>query len=119
MGVVTNHAEKSIRGKLTNRGKTCIFVGYSDKNAGNVYRMFNPTTGRILLSRDIIWLDKTYGQYHNLKPGKIHYVTSNQEEVEDTESTNGNDTYGNQSDNDELPPPPTTPEQQTGRETTS
>jgi len=41
-GVVHNAGQ--IKNKLDNHGETCIFVGYANDHAGNVYRMFNPTT---------------------------------------------------------------------------
>jgi len=38
-----------------------IFVGYADKHAGNVYRFINPNTNKIILSRDVKWLERKYG----------------------------------------------------------
>ena len=45
--------------KLSNKGLKAIFVGYADKHAGNVYRFVNPSTNRIILSRDVKWLSKS------------------------------------------------------------
>jgi len=53
-GVV--HDAKTIKNKLDNRGEMCIFVGYADNHAGNVYRMFNPQTKRIWVTRDVRWI---------------------------------------------------------------
>jgi len=53
-GVV--HNAKTIKNKLDNHGETCIFVGYADDHAGNVYRMFNPQTKQIWVTRDIRWI---------------------------------------------------------------
>ena len=39
------------------RGKTGIFVGYADDHAGNIYRLINIQTKKIILSRDIQWLN--------------------------------------------------------------
>ena len=44
--------------KLTNKGKLCIFVGYSPQHAGDCYRMFDPVTKRIHTTRDIKWLNR-------------------------------------------------------------
>jgi len=48
--------------KLSDRGMKAIFVGYADKHAGNVYRFINPNTNKIILSRDVKWLERKYGE---------------------------------------------------------
>jgi hypothetical protein len=53
-----------IQTKLTNQG-TCIFVGYMEHYSRDVCRMLNLTTNSIINSRDIIWLNKTYGEWNN------------------------------------------------------
>jgi hypothetical protein len=40
------------RGKVLDRGVTMMFVGYSRENPANCYKMFNPTTSRLTLTRD-------------------------------------------------------------------
>jgi len=50
------HDAKTIKNKLDNRGETCIFVGYADDHAGNIYRMFNLQTKRIWVTRDVRWI---------------------------------------------------------------
>jgi len=35
------HDAQMIKNKLDNRRETCIFMGYADDHAGNVYCMFN------------------------------------------------------------------------------
>ena len=54
--------------KLSDKGLKAIFVGYANKHAGNVYRFVNPNTNRIILSRDVKWLSKRYGEEKNVKP---------------------------------------------------
>jgi len=44
--------------KLTDKGMKAIFVGYAEKHAGNVYRFINPSTNKIVLSRDVKWLER-------------------------------------------------------------
>ena len=46
-------------------------MGYADKHAGNVYHFVNPNTNRIILSRDVKWLSKRYGEEKNLKPSFV------------------------------------------------
>ena len=43
-------------------------MGYADKHAGNVYCFVNPNTNWIILSRDVKWLSKRYGEEKNVKP---------------------------------------------------
>lgn len=55
-GIVTLHPGKTIKAKLDDRGIECIFVGYATNHAGNVYRMLNPRTNKVLITRDVRWL---------------------------------------------------------------
>ena len=57
MAVVAIHEGKKMRSKLDNRGKTCMFVGYAEDHAGDVYRFLNIHTKRIIMSRDVRWLN--------------------------------------------------------------
>ena len=63
MAVVTIHEGKKMRSKLDNRGKTCMFVGYAEDHAGDVYRFLNIHTKRIIMSRDVRWLNITWRHY--------------------------------------------------------
>ena len=79
MGVVADR--KKIQGKLEDRGKVCMFVGYPSNHACDVYKMFNLQTMRVLKSRDIIWLKKSYGDWGK----KVQFAeedTSDEEELE-------------------------------------
>jgi hypothetical protein len=61
VGVVTT--KERIQAKLSNRGTTCMFVGYTEHHSRDVYRMLNLTTNSIINFRDIIWLNKTYREW--------------------------------------------------------
>ena len=95
MGVVTT--KNNIQGKLEDRGKVCMFVGYPPSHACDVYKMFNLETKRIILSRDITWLKKTYGEW-NLKGQAVENTI--EDEDSDLESTKtekesaGEEVYG-------------------------
>jgi hypothetical protein len=65
VGVVTT--KEKIQANLTNRGTTCIFVGYTEHHSRDVYRMLNLTTNEIINSREIIWINKTYREWKNNK----------------------------------------------------
>ena len=79
--VITNHANKKVRSKLENRGTISVFVGYATNHAGDVYRMFNMATQKISMPRDVIWLDKLYGDYFKLKKGE-RTIVSNSDSVD-------------------------------------
>ena len=57
MVVVAIHEGKKMRSKVDNRGKTCMFVGYAEDHAGDVYRFLNIHTKSIIMSRDVRWLN--------------------------------------------------------------
>jgi hypothetical protein len=46
--------------KIADRGIPCMLVGYALDHAGDVYRMWNPKTGRVHVTRDIIWLRRMF-----------------------------------------------------------
>jgi len=60
--------------KLSNKGMKAIFVGYTEKHAGNMYRFINPSTNKIVLSRDVKWLVRKYCDEKNVKPSIISNV---------------------------------------------
>eukprot|EP00977_Amphora_coffeiformis_P000045 scaffold9_cov76-Amphora_coffeaeformis.AAC.1 len=43
-----------------------MMLGYSDIHSSKVYRMFNLETERVILTCDIIWLNKYWGIYKGL-----------------------------------------------------
>ena len=63
MAVIAIHEGKKMRSKLDDRGKTCMFVGYADDHIKDVYRFLNIHTRRMILSRDVRWLNIVWKQY--------------------------------------------------------
>lgn len=49
---------KRIKGKLDDRGFEAIMLGYADDHAGDCYRMYNPKTRHVLLTRDVTWMKR-------------------------------------------------------------
>ena len=72
--------------KLSDKGLKAIFVGYADKHAGNVYRFVNPNTNRIILSRDVKWLSKRYGEEKHMKPSLVMPTICNDISKDDEET---------------------------------
>ncbi len=46
--------------KVFNHRVTMMFIGYNQNNPDHCYRMFNPASGRVTLTRDIIWLGRMF-----------------------------------------------------------
>jgi hypothetical protein len=40
------------KGKVLDRGVTMMFVGYDNYHSGNCYKMYNPVTSRVVITRD-------------------------------------------------------------------
>ena len=57
MAVIAIHEGKKMRSKLDDRGKTCLFVGYADDHSRDTYRFLNIHTKRVIISRDVRWLN--------------------------------------------------------------
>ena len=49
-----------VKVKLEDRRKTWMFLGYVQDYTVGTYRILNMRTKFIVLSRDVIWLNKTY-----------------------------------------------------------
>ena len=67
MAVIAISDGKKMRSKLDTRGRTGIFVGSADDHAGNIYRFINIQTKKIILSRDIQWLNSFWMEYKKRK----------------------------------------------------
>ena len=67
MAVIAISDGKKMRSKLDTRGKTGICVGYADDHAGNIYRFINIQMKKIILSRDIQWLNSFWKEYKKRK----------------------------------------------------
>ena len=79
MGIVTT--KKKIQGKLKDRGTVCMFTGYPPNHACDVYRMLNLKTKHIFNSRDIVWLNKSFGEWDK-KDEEVNTEIDEQDEDE-------------------------------------
>ena len=55
------------RTKINPRGKISLFVGYSTQHAGDVYRLLNHKTSRVIHSRDVKWIGKMWAEFYKIK----------------------------------------------------
>lgn len=51
------HIPDKKRSKLHDKGEKCIFLGVSDQS--KAYKLYNPTTKRIIISRDVVFDEET------------------------------------------------------------
>jgi hypothetical protein len=42
--------------KVADLGVHCMFIAYADDHDGDIYRMWNPKTERVHITRDVIWM---------------------------------------------------------------
>ena len=61
MAIVKTGAE--LRNKLENRGIPALYLGHADKHSAEVGRFLKLTTRRVIRSRDVRWLNKTYWEW--------------------------------------------------------
>ena len=54
------HKQKGFNSKLDEKGSVGIFAGYAIEHGGDVYRMYDLTTQRVRINRDVMWL----GNFH-------------------------------------------------------
>jgi hypothetical protein len=55
--------KKAIQETLIDKGTVGLFVGYPEKHANDVYRIFNLKTKQVIKSRDLIWLNLNFGNW--------------------------------------------------------
>ena len=67
MCVVADTDNKVGRTKIDPRGKISLFVGYSTQHEGDVCRLLNPKTSRVIHSRDVKWIGKTWAELYKIK----------------------------------------------------
>jgi transposase InsO family protein len=66
IGIVHNHQGKTLRGKLEDRGRACLHLGRASDQPRDTYRFLNLQTLRVIHSRDVLWLNQSYGEWKGL-----------------------------------------------------
>jgi hypothetical protein len=74
MAIVARHSNKKIRIKLADQGNTVMFVGYPVLHEKDVYKFWNLATNKTLISRDVIWFNKTYSVHMDIT--KVNFMTN-------------------------------------------
>jgi hypothetical protein len=74
IGITYNN--QKIKGKLDNRGYPCMFIGYTEDHASNVYVFFNLNNQAIFMSGNVVWLHKLFHQHMKTKSALIPGCTA-------------------------------------------
>jgi hypothetical protein len=74
MAIVEYNARRTIRAKLENRGRACLFLGHAPNHADDTYCFLNLTTKKVIISRDVVWLAKCYGDWRGITSNVINVV---------------------------------------------
>ena len=67
MCVVADANSQVGRTKIDPRGKIRIFVGYNTQHAGDIYRLLDLKTSRVIHSREVKWIGKTWAEFYKIK----------------------------------------------------
>ena len=109
--IVTNR--KKIKAKLDDRGIPCIWLGYAKDHKAGTYCMYSTTTGKCILTRDVIFLRKTYAEFKQDKNklnsqtpnlSKIVEQNDNEQRIPDLISYYDSDSNSNDEDEDNDTP---------------
>jgi hypothetical protein len=65
IGIV--YTKPPIRNKFENHGSPCMFIGYAEDHTSNVFKFYNPKTYALILSRNVYWLNKSYGEFYKVR----------------------------------------------------
>jgi hypothetical protein len=81
LGIVTVQPGNTIKSKLQDRGIQGMFVGYAENHAGNVYRVMNLKTKRVMLTRDVKWINKFIVELDEPRKSNDIYEIDTEDEV--------------------------------------
>ena len=86
---------------MDEKSQKCVFLGYSDVTKG--YRLLDDKTNKLVVSRDVIFDEKTTWNWEDKKIENIAIIYSNQEEDDKDEDVSQG---GEIPDSDNEDPPP-------------
>ena len=100
---IATFKDKAHWAKLANQGTPSIWVGYA-KNHPTGYRIFNTKTKQIILTRDVTFLRKSYGEYSKVEKPVVlntsYEGSDDEEELEIVPVDNKNNDVNVVSDSD-------------------
>ena len=107
--------QTKVKSKLQERGKEANWIGYASDHATYTYRIFNPKTRKVILSRDVTFI----GQ--KVKQAKLQIIAMEKQDESDSDEeilnnftksnlisddedsvTSNNESINNEEDNDDF-----------------
>lgn len=82
IAVVKTSKIRKIRAKLTNCGKSCLFLGRAVNHSSDTYHFLSLETKMIIISRNVPWMNKNYSEWKGITDLNITRL-SNQDDDED------------------------------------
>ena len=67
LNVQTSSVTSDIKEKMKNKGLIVMLVGYCENHSTGTYRFLNMDTRKIIFSRDVIWMNKYFGEFYKVK----------------------------------------------------
>ena len=66
IGIVHDSARGKMKSKLTNHGFPAMFIGYPTNHSNDVFQFMVLSRRSIITSRNVVWINKSYGNYMNV-----------------------------------------------------
>jgi hypothetical protein len=63
IGIIEDGALGNIKSKFTNRSFPAMFIGYPPNHSNDVFQFMVLSKRSIITSRNVVWLNKTYGDF--------------------------------------------------------
>ena len=67
MGMVLTHKHIGYKSKMSVKGKEAFFVGYATEHARDLNWIYDPSTKRIKIFRDVRWMGQFYNDGHPIE----------------------------------------------------
>jgi hypothetical protein len=71
---ISHKKTKKIQGKPNDRGLPSLWVGYAN-HAEDVCKFMHLKTMKIIMSRNVIWLDKNYATFNGMTAVNVEQIT--------------------------------------------
>jgi hypothetical protein len=83
IGIINCRSENKHKAKHLNPGRPCMYLGLAkDRWRKGYLRLLNLETHKVIMSRDVIWMDVRYGDYKKLPELDVAQIA----EVDDDDS---------------------------------
>jgi hypothetical protein len=74
MAIVEENHNRKIHSNLANCCRVCMFLGHAPNHATDTFWFLNLQTMKVIVSRDVVWLHKCYGDWKGLEKNNITMV---------------------------------------------